>query len=726
MTKNLQASFLVLFSLLILSCNSEDKKEKYTKISKTSTQYIDGYVGDKNCVACHQTEVDLWKGSHHDLAMQIADETTVLGDFNNLKMTLDDVEYFFFKKENDFIVKIKEIDTSEKEYKITYTFGVTPLQQYLVDFENGKKQVLRVTWNVIKKKWYHQYKGDKIQPHDWLHWTKSSQNWNTMCAECHSTNLKKNYSIEGDAFNTTYSSINVSCESCHGPAEKHLAWAENPSEDKNSYILSPKKQKEQLNLCATCHARRAKLTENYVPGEKFENQYMVQNITNNFYHGDGQIDDEDYVYGSFMQSKMFDKGVKCNDCHNVHTLKLKFEGNKLCLQCHVPTNYETEKHYFHKQNTEASLCVNCHMTGKNYMGNDFRRDHSFRIPRPDQSEKYGTPNACTVCHTDKSNQWAADVIKDKFGNKRAPHFSDALLMSTNNNLTEGQRNQLDIFINDLNYPEIARATVIENLDYYAPEQFKTLLIALKDSSAIVRYNALLKFRSLPPQDRLSIALKHLNDSIKLVRIGATQLVIGLDENTLSGIDKSNFIKSRNELQAMLFANADFSTGRLQLGDYYFQNNDINNAIKHYEMALKKDRLLLPVYSNLATSYSLNNNFEKASETLETWIGLDTENSRPHYLKALLNFENKNDEVAVSELKIAIKLNPNDLRSLYNLATYYFQDNKDLKQAEASIKSALKIDSENPDFNYLLALIYKEQGQATKANTIMLKLKVNQY
>ena len=718
-------TLVFIFGLLLFSCNSEDKKENYTEISKTSSKYVDGYVGDKNCVACHQTEVDLWKGSHHDLAMQIADEMTVLGDFNNVETTIDGVSYLFFKKGNDFLVKIKEIDNSEKEYKITYTFGVTPLQQYLVDFEKGKKQVLRVTWDVIKKKWYHQYKGDKIQSHDWLHWTKSAQNWNTMCAECHSTNLKKNYLIEEDGFDTSYSIINVSCESCHGPAEKHLAWAENKSDDKNAYILSPKNQKEQLSLCATCHARRAKLTENYVPGEKFEDQYMVQNINNNFYHGDGQIDDEDYVYGSFMQSKMFDEGIKCNDCHNVHTLKLKFEGNKLCLQCHVPANYETENHYFHKSNTEASLCINCHMTGKNYMGNDFRRDHSFRVPRPDQSEKYGTPNACTECHTDKSNKWAANVIKDKFGNKRAPHFSDALLMSTKNNLTERQRNQLDNFINDLNFPEIARATVIENLDYYAPEQFKPLLIALKDSSAIVRYNALMKFRNLAPQDRLSVALEHMNDSIKLVRIGAAQLVIGLDENTLSGIDKSNFINSRNELQMMLFANADFSTGRLQLGDYYFQSNDVNNAIKHYEMALEKDSLLLPVYSNLATSYSLNNNFEKASETLDTWIRLDTENGRPHYLKALLNFENKNDKVAVSELKTAIKLNPNDTRSLYNLATYYFQGNKDLKQAEINVKSALKIDSENPDFEYLLALIYKEQGKILQANAIIQKLKANQ-
>ena len=717
--------FLLFFVFIIISCTKGNKKSDYTKISKTNTQYVDGYVGDKACVDCHQTEVDLWQGSHHDLAMQIANESTVLGDFNNIKTTIDGVEYFFFKKEKDFIVRIKEIDGSEKDYKIDYTFGVTPLQQYLVDFEKGKKQVLRVTWDVIDKKWYHQYKGDKIAPHDWLHWTKGAQNWNTMCAECHSTNLKKNYSIEDDSFNTTYSSINVNCESCHGPSEKHINWAENETEDKDTYILTGRNQTEQLNVCATCHARRVKLTENYIPGENFEDQYMVQNITNTFYHGDGQIEDEDYVYGSFMQSKMYAEGVKCNDCHNAHSLKLKFEGNKLCLQCHVPANYETEKHYFHKQNTEASLCINCHMTGKNYMGNDFRRDHSFRIPRPDQSEKYDTPNACINCHKDKTNQWAANAIIENFGEKRAAHFSEALLLSTQENINPTQREELNNFINDLKYPEIARATVLENLNFNQQKDYASLLVALNDSSAIVRYNALLKFRSLAPQERVSIALKHMNDTIKLVRIGAAQLVIGLDENTLEGLDKSNFLTSKKELETMLYSNADFSNGRMQLGDYYLQNNNVGKAIEHYEMALIKDSLLLPVYSNLATAYSMVNNYEKANKTLDVWIELDPENSRPHYLKGLLSFENKNNRVGVNELKIAIKLNPDDTRSMYNLATYYYQDQRDLSASEKYIVDALKLEENNPDFEYLLALIYQAQGKTSQANTIIEKLKANQ-
>lgn len=688
-----------------------------------SNNYIYGYVGDVACITCHETEYNLWKGSHHELAMQIANDSTVLGDFNNIETTIDNVSYFFYKKEKNFMVRIKEIDNSEKEYKITYTFGVTPLQQYLVDFDKGKKQVLRVTWDVYQKKWYHQYKDEIIDPDDWLHWTNGAQNWNTMCAECHSTNLKKNYLIEEDSFQTTYSSINVSCESCHGPAGKHIQWANTEiKKDDDTYQFKGVTQIDLINQCAPCHTRRMKLTENLIPGEYFENQYLIQNLSTNYYHGDGQIDEEVYVFGSLMQSKMFDQGIKCNDCHNSHSLKLKFEGNNLCLQCHIPANYDTEKHHFHNENTEASLCINCHMTGKNYMGNDFRRDHSFRIPRPDQSILYDTPNTCNECHKDKTHQWAVDAINNWYGSERQPHFSDVSLLSTQNNLNETQQNKLYAHINDLKFPEIARSTLIENLDFTSNDHFSILVDAMNDSSAIVRYNALLKFRDLVQQDRLSIALKHMNDSIKLVRIGAAKLLIGLDENMLTGIEKNYYISARSELESMLFSNADFSTGRMQLGDYYLQYNNLDAAIKHYNMALEKDSLLIPVYSNLATAYSLVKNYEKANETLDNWIFLSPNLSRPHYLKALLKFEEDKNDEAVSELKRAIELNPNDTRSMYNLATYYYQNNNDLPLAENYIYNALYLEPNNQDYIYLLALIYQAQGKNDQAQVMMQKLR----
>jgi len=359
------------------------------------------------------------------------------------------------------------------------------------------------------------------------------------------------------------------------------------------------------------------------------------------------------------------------------------------------------------------------------MGNDFRRDHSFRIPRPDQSVKYNTPNACKGCHEKESNQWAADWIIKWYGPKRRDHYSDKLILSSQQNLSESDRKELDIFINDLKYPAITRATAISNLNYTTNEQFVALLISLRDSSALVRYHALLKFRTLPMQERMSIVLKHVNDTTKLVRIGAAQLAIGFDENDLNDIEKANLIKSRNELETMMYGNADFSTGRMQLGDYFLQNNDINTAVKHYEMALQKDSLLYPVYSNLATAYSMKGDNIKAMQILQTWMKFEPTISRPYYLRALLNFELKQDDKAVADLKKAIQLSPNDTRSMYNLATYYFQGGKDLKLAEKYVKKVLKIDPDNADYKYLLALIYRDQGKFKSGQEIMKELRANQ-
>lgn len=716
--------WIVLISVFV-SCSNNSKKESYVEKDQITSIHKDGYVGDKQCASCHKDAVESWQGSHHDLAMQIANNTTVLGDFNDVSITLDSVSYFFTRKDDNYMVQVKEIDGSEVDYKITYTFGLTPLQQYIADFDKGKKQVLRVTWDVVNKKWYHQYPGDKVSPHDWMHWTKSSQNWNTMCAECHSTNLKKNYLVEEDAFNTTYSFINVNCESCHGPAEQHVNWANNLQDtlQNKKYILSGKKQFSQMNMCASCHSRRVKLTQNMVPGKHFEDQYLLQNLSEEFYHADGQIEDEDYVFGSFVQSKMYHNDVTCTDCHDAHTLKLKEVGNKLCMQCHEP-KYDTPSHHYHKQDTDGSQCINCHMTGVTYMGVDYRRDHSFRVPRPDQSVAYGTPNACNTCHQDKSNKWAANKIVEWYGYKRPDHFSDALLLSNRDKISEKERESLDVFINDLNYPAIARATVIDNLEITKPQDFEAIIKGLEDPSPLVRFYCLQKFQSLSLQDRLAIAVKHANDTTKIVRVGAAQLLIGVDINTLKDVDVSGLQKSRNELEEMLNSNADFSLGRMQLADYYLQNNDIKNAIKHYKMALQKDSLLIPVYSNLATAYSINGQLKEALKILNVSISKQPDLARTYYLRGLLYFETQQPELAIKDLKQAINLEPSDTRSMYNLATYYYQ-NKNFSESEAFIKKALNLEQHNQDYKYLLALIYQEQGKISASQKLMQELNSNQ-
>ncbi len=688
---------------LFYSCTSQNTKNADSVVTYKNNEY----VGEASCIQCHKTQYSDWKGSHHHWAMKLPNDTTILGDFNNANFSANGESYFFFKKDSSFYVKTG-VEGKEKTFEIAHTFGVTPLQQYLIQFPDGKMQTLRATWDTEKKVWFNQYEGQEIPEADWLHWSQGGQRWNTMCAECHSTNLTKNYNLAKDAFTTTYDNITVSCEACHGPAGAHLNWAAKDKPIGNPQLKSVgSTQVDQLNQCAGCHARRVKLTEVMKAGVAFDDQFMLQTISSEFYHSDGQIKQEDYVMGSFAQSKMYTTGVKCADCHNVHSSKLKLQGNALCMQCHEPT-YNSESHHFHKGQSESTQCVSCHMTGAVFMGNDFRRDHSFRVPRPDQSVEYNTPNACTGCHQEKSDEWASTWIEKWYGKERPDHFSDHLLIASQSSYDDRAREDVLQFINNLNYPAIARATALE---YYpindVQEDFDMLITALKDSSALVRYNALSKFRQYPLDQKVGLALDLMLDETALVRIGSAQLIAEMDLSQLPPEQRGLAQKVRNEYVNMMRANADFPLGRLQLGDYYYKQQNIQRAIKEYEMALKMDSLLIPVYTNLATAYSIVGENEKALQTLNTLIAIEPMYARAYYLRGLLQHEVGKSELAIDDLAASIKLDNSNFRVYYNLANLYLSSEQ-YKKAETVMMQGLQIQPQSQEGLQLLKLIQSKK------------------
>ncbi len=387
------------------------------------------FVGAGICKECHQAEFKAWHGSDHDLAMQEANDQTVLGDFNNAKFKHDAVESTFFKRDGKFMVRTDGPDGKLTDYPITYTFGVKPLQQYLIAFPGGRYQALSIAWDSRPKveggqRWFHLYPKEKMDYTDQLHWTGRYQNWNMECAECHSTNLKKGYDAATDSYKTTFNEINVACESCHGPASQHVEWAKKaqppyPGDDKGLAVKLQSDWQEAwkfpdsnalfahrdqpandalMNTCWACHARRSTLVEGSLPGLPLEDTHRPALLTQPTYYADGQQRDEDYTWGSFRQSKMFQNGVTCMDCHEPHSLKLRAEGNALCTRCHNAAKFDTEQHHFHKQDSLGAQCMNCHAPEQNYMVIDGRHDHSFRLPRPDLSLSLGSPNACTQCH----------------------------------------------------------------------------------------------------------------------------------------------------------------------------------------------------------------------------------------------------------------------------------------------------------------------------------------
>ncbi|PWJ42619.1 HEAT repeat domain-containing protein [Sediminitomix flava] len=669
-------------SIFLLRCEKPEEQTETTYVHSSETLSQHGYIGSKNCIDCHKEQHDEWMNSHHDLAMKEANSQFIRGDFNDVQWEEDSMKYLFYKKDSTYFVQITE-ENSTNNYPIKYTFGWEPLQQYLIEFPNGKYQTLRASWDTEEKKWFHQYPDTIIPQGDWLHWTENAQNWNNMCASCHSTNLEKNFNEDQFAYNTTFSEINVACEACHGPGEKHANAMKNGEKyDEKLWNLSA--QQTQVSVCGSCHARRTMLTNDNNPHPEYLSRFFPALITKDNYHPDGQIDNEDYVLSSFLSSKMSQNNVRCTSCHNPHTTKLKFNDNRLCTQCHEQS-YALEEHHFHPMDSEGAQCINCHMDGKKYMGNDYRRDHSFRIPRPDQSITYGTPNACTSCHEDKSDKWAKEAIEKHFGKERKYHFSDDLLPGSK--LDEKSAPHLVKLIADSTQTDLVRATALQYLSYIMTEAHLPIFIEAmtKPNTPLLRQAAYTHSLQVPQLRQTETAWQGLKDSIRAVRIASFRLIADLNIPTSY---QEDYNKVQKEYEEMLFANADMVNGQVQKGDYHQRMGEPQKAIKAYQYSLKMDSLQIPVRLNLAIILSNQGRSYDALEVLKPAVEIQENNETAHYYLGLLYGELNDFPMSIKHLKKAAIIAPQNETYTYNLIVTLMKNNQRI-DAKKILDSALR-------------------------------------
>ena len=709
----------------------KEKESKYMPAtSKTEAIFVstkqipdNHFIGDENCKECHANQFKSWQGSHHDKAMQVVSDSSVLGNFNNVKFKSQGVTSHFYKKGEDYFVNTEGPEGDYVDYKIEYVFGVKPLQQYIVQFPNGHYQCLRTAWDTETGKWFDLYPDFKVVHSEWLHWSRGGLNWNTMCSDCHSTNVRKNYDFDTHSYDTKYAIINVSCEACHGPGKNHIDQVSllgekyKPSGDLKMTVET--QSKDLVDQCARCHMRREQISEQFNFEGSMLDHYFPELINERTYHPDGQILDEVYVYGSFVQSKMYHNDVTCINCHDAHSLKLKFEGNKLCLQCHVPETYNSPAHHFHSNNSEGAKCINCHMTGKYYMGNDFRRDHSFRIPRPDLSIKYGTPNACIQCHTDKDNEWAWDNFKKHYGEPDYKHFSELLAPGILN-----KENGLDALLElarDTIYPDIARASAVNSMsNYLDADTINNMISFLNDDSALVKGTALDVLGNLDTKDYVNYLLPKLKDEKRSVRVKAFFAISYLDDIQIPEDYKTVYKKAKKEFETKLNATSDFVGGRVKRADYYLKKGDLKAAIKGYENALELDNINNIVRTNLANLYYRDKNYPKVEEAYKKVIELEPEYAQTYYSYALLLAELNRLDEAIEQMHLAIKYMPENIRFYYNLSLLYDKTNN-LKQAEIIAAKGLKLDVNNESLLYVLAYVYNKGGQKDKAKNIASRL-----
>ncbi len=661
------------------------------------------YVGREACVQCHEREYELWQNSDHDLAMQEVNANTVLGDFNNASFKHFDVTSTFFRRGEKFLVRTDNPDGQLEDYEIAYTFGVDPLQQYLIELPDGRYQALSVAWDSRPasaggQRWFHLYPDEPVPHDDVLHWTGLAQNWNFMCAECHSTNLRKNYRPQERRYETTWFEINVSCEACHGPASKHVKWASATARGEEIDVADARKglvldlttgsdvqwaflgegvtavrsqsgrSETELETCARCHSRRAVIHENYVHGRPLMDTHRPALLSEDLYFADGQIKDEVYVYGSFLQSRMYHAGVTCSDCHDSHQLKIEPPVDAVCSQCHRPEIFSSPSHHHHEPDTPGASCVECHMPERTYMVVDPRRDHSLRVPRPDLTVKIGVPNACTGCHADRPAQWASDASAGWFGMDRAsqPDYGQAL--HAGRVYSPDARELLEPVVGDSALPAIVRATALTLLPRVAGPGFMPLVQrALADGDPLVRNAALRVLEIVNPQMRLQLAFPLLGDAVRGVRIEAAGVLATVPGGLMNATQRAARDEALEEYRQTQRVNADRHEAHLNLGNLHLQLGEYEEAEAEYREAIRINPVFVPSYVNLSDLFRIQAREVDVEKVLRQSLEMAPEAGDIRYALGLSLVRQKRLPEALEELERAVVLDPEESQYSYVLA-----------------------------------------------------------
>ncbi|MGF1512042.1 MAG: tetratricopeptide repeat protein [Myxococcota bacterium] len=709
--------FSAAFVMLAFSCREQSAPDPSPPSNLAEVRNVrrepPHYVPAEQCRSCHQEAWKQWKGSHHDLAYQPATPESVVARFEG-RVSNDDGQTAFRRDGARFVIRGPGPDGAVQDFEVAATFGIEPLQQYLVQLPGGRLQPHNLAWDVERKRWFDVYPDTELLPGDPYHWTGRNQGWNAMCADCHSTQVERNYNPETDQYATTYADEDVGCQACHGPGSRHVAWAREPNSvrDKGLVVQTSTLAHRQVDQCAGCHARRGRLTVSSIPGAPFLDQYRPALLREGQYHADGQILDEVFVYGSYLQSKMYHAGVACSDCHGIHDLSVP-AGNAACATCHNPSppverfpslaakarDYTSPRHHRHPAGSEGAACVNCHMVETNYMVVDGRRDHSFRVPRPDLTEAIGTPNACSTCHTDRSAAWAASRVQDWFGD-RPSHYGSVLAKARRGTVSLTSLAQLAA---SPKAPGIVRATAVEHLAAMGPRAWGALNPLTEDLDPLVRASAVLGLRGMPEEPLARVAQHLLKDPVRLVRHDAARTLASARKH-LSPSLRTELDDILEEMEATSRSESDLATGALSLGLLMEAQDRHDEARAAYLRALRLDPKLRPASFNLGNLLNARGENEKAEAVFRAAIAHAPHDGELRYSLGLLLAEMEQWNEAVKELQSATRQMPERPRVRYNYALA-LERSGDPKRLAASERELLRVHEMRPDDpDYVFALV----------------------
>jgi tetratricopeptide (TPR) repeat protein len=645
------------------------------------------FVGSARCASCHEREYRAWWDSQHAHAMQPARPDTILGNFNDTTFDKDGVVSTFRRRGDAFFVATQGPDGKPGEFEVKFTLGLAPLQQYLVAMSGGRLQAFGIAWDTRPadaggQRWFDLYPGQKLSPGDPLHWTGIQQTANFMCIDCHVTGFAKNFDVTTNSYGSAWSEPEVGCEACHGPGSAHvidprnmrlparfpdrtrISWGTDPKARPSVPTPSPGEVSE-VETCARCHARRSQLTDAIHAGQPFADGFHPALLNRGLYHADGQMQDEVYNFGSFLQSRMFAKGVTCSNCHDPHTQKVRTERNAVCGQCHEAAKYDTRAHHFHDPASKAGECATCHMPTVTYMIVDPRHDHSIRVPRPDLAKGLGTPDVCASCHADKPPGWTAQELKKRLGHSPSGFQTFAEAFAAADRGAPGASGLLARIANDGAQPAIVRASAVARAGALDPAlpgvNFRA---ALADPDPTVRAAAAEAAANGDADPWVEPLTRLLRDPLRLVRIEAAHALAGPTESRLSETDRAAFAAALEEYVAVQRYNADRGEAHMNLALLDIRRGNRQAAADHLARSISTDPTFVPAYVQLADLFGMRREESRADETLRRAVTRNPESGLAHHALGLSLIRQRKLTTALGELSRAVELEGQSARFGY--------------------------------------------------------------
>ncbi len=506
------------------------------------------------------------------------------------------------------------------------------------------------------------------------------------------------------------------------------------------------------------------------PGDNYYDYCNNELLEQATYYADGQIMDEDYVFGSFIQSKMYHKDIRCTDCHDPHSGQLKFQGNQVCVSCHqhAPGKYDTPAHHHHKSDSTGASCAECHMPETTYMEVDPRRDHSIRIPRPDLSVHLGQPNACTRCHLTEAkiseekratlpqyrdwmeaarngdeeiraelarlDQWALDTVNQWYDKTDwGDHYAFALDAGRRDEA--GAADQLAALARDKTMPAIARATAILQRGLLRnPGNLEVEIEALKDEDPQVRTAAVARFDPLIPsvgnrrmndqeaqfvrqqtEPIVRVLVPLLNDPRRSVRAETGRVLsrvpAQLVSELLNGTQREALDRAVDEYVVGLFESSDRGGAHMALAVLYESKGKPRRAEEAYRTAMRVEPRLTGPRSNLAA-------------LLEQSLAQDEQRYQGRPLPGSVAEKRREIETLRREeldhLARDAGLLPDNgaIQYRYGLSLYLHGQQE---KAEEALKRAVDLEPDNDQFLLALVLFYQRYVQYPQALELVDKL-----